>query len=107
MAQPSAFLDRLPRELRDEIYRLLLVRNPGTYKACKCNDYMREKMVHFNPSLLLVCKQVYAEAARVFYHENTFRLGTVDVVRLSRAPFEMEGTKVVSPVGQMKKVFII
>ena len=56
------FLDLLPRELRDQIYRELLLQPIG-YGAAR----RRHK---FETSILRVNKQIHQEASRVLYEEN-------------------------------------
>ncbi|KAK6329806.1 hypothetical protein TWF730_006105 [Orbilia blumenaviensis] len=81
----TGFLD-LPRELRDEIYKYVLVFEPLD-TAIKPNDKnkpvwgqgftslglpLRLKHRHLSLSLLRTCRQIYDETFPVFYGENTF-----------------------------------
>ena len=58
------FLDLLPRELRDQIYREILLQPIG-YGAAR----RRHK---FETSILRVNKQIHQEASRVLYEENAW-----------------------------------
>ena len=57
---------RLPRELRDEIYRELLL-------AAKVRDEVTEK-VYLKPAIIRVNKQIHEESSRVLYKENAWVL---------------------------------
>lgn len=61
------FLD-LPGEIRNKIYRLVLVQHPGLW-AC---EHLIPSLAL--PALTLVNKQIFAEALPIFYAENTFYL---------------------------------
>jgi hypothetical protein len=67
---PFPFL-RLPREIRDCIYRhLLSSRLTFTHAAYKYGDYRWP--VRFAPAILRANKQISEEASRVLYTENDF-----------------------------------
>lgn len=56
---------KLPAEMRNRIYRYSLVfEKPFTVKF---------RSGPFDTGLLMVCKQIYAEAEPIFYKENAFR----------------------------------
>lgn len=65
-SEKVGFLD-LPGEIRNKIYRLVLVQHPGPY-GCELISSIAP------PALTLVNKQTFAEALPVFYAENTFYL---------------------------------
>ncbi|CAK4034157.1 Hypothetical predicted protein [Lecanosticta acicola] len=72
MAQPSSSSDsgkckllELPAELRNDIYRLVLVPEDDAAVDIDANGYDR-------PGLLSTCKQIYYEARKIFYAENKF-----------------------------------
>lgn len=56
---------RLPAELRNEIYRLVLCKNDSI--VVSSTGYERE-------GLLSVCKKVRQEALKIYYYENTFHI---------------------------------
>lgn len=68
----------LPGEVRNRIYRLLLVENPPICIPCDPEIVA----VH----LLRVCRQIHEEAIPILYQENTIGLDYVDL--LSSEPFE-------------------
>ncbi|KAF2173897.1 hypothetical protein M409DRAFT_48809 [Zasmidium cellare ATCC 36951] len=55
----------LPAELRNEIYRLALVK-PNYLRTVVCGSTYK------TPALLQVCRQIRNEAAGVYYGENKF-----------------------------------
>lgn len=61
------FLD-LPGEIRNKIYRLVLVRHPGP----RGFEHLIPRLAP--PALTLVNKQIFDEALPIFYAENTFYL---------------------------------
>ncbi|KAK3707637.1 hypothetical protein LTR37_011985 [Vermiconidia calcicola] len=68
MATPqiSALVNKLPAELRNHIYRLVLVRSQKigrTYCALLSE-----------PALLATCRQIRTEALAIYYSENVFHL---------------------------------
>lgn len=120
-SRSSPFLDRLPRELRDQIYRFILLQPRGT--VFKPNKYAHGSLCQFNEkgekifllskpwALLLVCKQVYVEAGQVFFGGNSFKLSAEETVNLGgKEGIVIEGKGeevVVRPLGWMKRVFIV
>ena len=68
----STFFTRLPRELREKVYKDLLldekngVEPQGTFPPGK-------KVRRIYPEILRACKQAYAEAIVVLYEQNLFR----------------------------------
>jgi len=63
----SRFL-RLPRELRDKIYKHALIADQAFLWPAE--SYTRTH--HFSPNLLSTCRQVYDEAAPIIYKLNRF-----------------------------------
>lgn len=70
----KSFLTSLPREIRDEIYRYLVV------KETKLYDLLPEKHLDF----LLANKQIYEEALCVFYKDNLFSIDYLDIYRVRK-----------------------
>lgn len=72
LQEMSPFFQKLPRELRDQIYRELLydefwcLRPQGPHRE----DVHEAKKLHLN--ILRTCKLAYAESSRVLYEENLF-----------------------------------
>jgi hypothetical protein len=69
----------MPREVRDKIYSLVVITEPGVIVCHPCDEddleILKAKVENGTPgrySLLLVNKQVSAEAFLVFYASNTF-----------------------------------
>ena len=61
----SSFVERLPPELRNRIYRLVLVANePVNVVESEINCYT---------ALLKTCRQIRSEASQIFFAENKFR----------------------------------
>ena len=63
----AILFDKMPREIRDKIYRLLLldeVDNVESNLAVPCSSLY--------PVILRTCKQAYEEAMPVSYEKNTF-----------------------------------
>lgn len=102
------FLDRVPRELRDEIYKYTLITDKDKIlEACRWRRLPKHREQYKDWSILATCKQVYLEANSVFYSENLFMLETCDLERLSKPPFEISGApQLPSPLGQMRRVFL-
>jgi hypothetical protein len=69
---------RIPLELRDPIYRMLLTTPYDTHLGSKGVSLT----FHLHPAISLVNKQISAEAARVLYHENNFVVFTATGVNL-------------------------
>jgi hypothetical protein len=70
----------LPRELRDQIYRIALT-DPNPFSTYVFRYTWRREFesagaghipVHFNVALLRTCRQIHEEASSVLYGENTF-----------------------------------
>src|SRR4051794_21297472 len=84
---PAPTFTSLPLEIREKIYRLLLlapepiVVNPQTPRTILLSSSIpilqsRERLARLRPltfGLLKVNKMISAEAAAIFYHQNTFR----------------------------------
>lgn len=77
--QRCAFFDRLPREMRDEVYRLLLVYDKRLIRPRE----EKHEPTKVNISLLLTSREVKAEAEYVFYGENTFRITQADITSVA------------------------
>lgn len=63
----SSPFSKMPRELRDQIWRDALTTREG------CID-VAGKTSPDEPSLLAVCKQIRTETIKIYYAENTFRI---------------------------------
>lgn len=102
------FLSRLPREIRDEIYRYSLVVNPEHRRLQPCPWRWAPKNEKFEGcSILATCKQIYLESSPIFYRENGFILETCDLERLSKPPFNTSGSEQLpSPLRQMRIVWL-
>jgi hypothetical protein len=74
---PPGFL-RLPLEVRDMIYRMLLI-TPYCTEVAQNGWSLK---FHLWPAILLINKQISAEALRILYHENDFVIFTVALFRL-------------------------
>ncbi|KAK0719325.1 hypothetical protein B0H67DRAFT_551711 [Lasiosphaeris hirsuta] len=77
MAVPPSFL-RFPPEIRNRIYRLLLVRN-GVIRA-------RAIGAALSSQLLYTCRQVLSEAHPILYGENTWELVITSAHHPNRSP---------------------
>ncbi|KAK6533801.1 hypothetical protein TWF694_002730 [Orbilia ellipsospora] len=62
----------LPRELRDAIYEHLLVSEPPPKPSSAKLDNFSNVFLRRDLSIFQTCRQVYEEAAEVFYSKNTF-----------------------------------
>lgn len=84
-AEDSFPLMRLPRELRDQIYRELLVskeKEPNTEEnVARCT---------LEPAILRCSKQVHEEAYRVLYEENVWIRFTLDAALLQQLDLSEE-----------------
>ena len=73
-AKSCAFLDRLPREVRDQIYGYLLF-NPalgdGNLRFCQRECGAKSKF-GLHHAVLQACKQTYREGCSILYGQNTF-----------------------------------
>jgi hypothetical protein len=73
----SLLLSKLPRELRDKIYREAVLEDieipihVAHYMSKDCEQCSR---LELEPALMLVCKQTRQEVAEIYYLENTFRI---------------------------------
>lgn len=75
--QTSPFL-RLPGELRNEIYELLLTspeltaqqRRAASIHTSSCSSALPKADIH--PAILSTCRQIHAEATPILYARNTF-----------------------------------
>ena len=63
----AIFFEKLPREIRDKIYRLLLV---DEVNAIRLDLSGSPKRLH--PAILRACKQTYEEAISMLYEKNNF-----------------------------------
>jgi hypothetical protein len=83
------FLD-LPPELRNHVYRILLVKPAGERITLRGADRAQ-------PSLLRVNKQLRGETASIYYSENTFTFHIHDVNGLDMLPFRKLQSRYRSP----------
>lgn len=70
-------LSRLPRELRDQIWREAVVEDieiPINVAEYNTKDGEHRHRLQLEPALMLVCKQTRHEAADIYYLENTFSI---------------------------------
>jgi len=87
---PECFLlEKIPREIRNQIYKLLLT-NEVLSKDHSIEDYGRFHEYHkgkfdLEPQLLRTCRQINAEAAEILYGSNTFIVNVVEETTL-RSP---------------------
>ncbi|KAK6343718.1 hypothetical protein TWF730_011307 [Orbilia blumenaviensis] len=84
-SQRSPFL-RLPREIRDEIYKFLLIFDPPARirsADLELPDPPKFEVVSVPNTILRVNKQIHSEAAEIFYGFNTFsvRISTLSLPR--------------------------
>ena len=63
--------DDLPGEVRNQIYRFLLVNDK--HVDTEARRLGKAVTTDLNPVILRVCKKVYKEASSVLYRENKFR----------------------------------
>ncbi|KAF7562832.1 hypothetical protein G7046_g1340 [Stylonectria norvegica] len=69
---PLPALLRMPAEVREDIYRhILIAEKPVLVRASWTRIFEREKPC-IDTRILRVSKQIYAEAIRILYSENTF-----------------------------------
>lgn len=73
----SPLLSKLPRELRDQIWREIVVEDLEipihvAHYETKEGEHRRRLQIEHN--LQLVCKQTRDEVSDIYYHENTFRI---------------------------------
>jgi len=73
----SMLLSKLPRELRDKIYRDAVVEDkdiPIRVTPYVTEDGERRRRLEIGHALMRVCKQTRQEVAEIYYLENTFRI---------------------------------
>jgi hypothetical protein len=73
----SPLLSKLPRELRDKIYREAVLEDleiPIQVASYKSKDGEHRCRLELEHALLLVCKQTRQEVADIYYLENVFRV---------------------------------
>ena len=68
----ATILNKLPREMRDQIYRELLVDDVYGIGIVHDCHHQFTKRKQLSPAILRVCKQVFFEASIILYEENTF-----------------------------------
>lgn len=99
---PSRFLD-LPGELKNRIYRLVLVRPEGEVVDVNSTGYDR------GGGLLGTCKEIRSEALKIFYYENEFsgKVHYFDIsfmvkwsITLQRLRLSPKKAKLAGPIGQ-------
>lgn len=86
-AEDSFPLMRLPRELRDQIYRELLVpkeRKLHNEEKEPTPERENEPLYRLEPAILRCSKQVHVETYRVLYEENTWIRFTLDAALLQQ-----------------------
>lgn len=76
--EPCRFLQKIPVELREQVYKHLLVDSILSTPACinRNNAHHHVNTVKFglHPNILRVNRQIYDEASKVLYGDNTFRV---------------------------------
>jgi hypothetical protein len=72
------YFTRLPPEIRNEVYKLLFVSRPGVVISSPLNRRKRHPPQLDFTRLLLVNKQINAEAKTIFYSLNNFVIGNKD-----------------------------
>lgn len=70
------FINKLPLEIRNEVYKLLLVNeelaSPVELYRWHGRKHKIEKQYRLEPSILRTCRQINTEAGAILYNENTF-----------------------------------
>ena len=73
------FLTKVPREIREEIYKLLLVNEvlgtPHAVRDSHLSSFRRETVVEkydLHPSILRICRKISEEGYAILYGSNTF-----------------------------------
>jgi hypothetical protein len=114
LRQECQFLAKLPPEIRNKIYRLLLVNPDLAERSCveKDNQFRRQTSgepvaYELSPALLTTCKQIYREASHVLYEENVFLISFADkhgypVCPLARYPAYRHGFNKAYPHPSLK-----
>ena len=69
----APFFEKLPRELRDQIYRELLADKVHHVEPQGKRYGDRASRKQLSPVILRVCRQAYIEASIVLYENNIFR----------------------------------
>lgn len=72
-SQPQClFLQKLPAELRNEIYRLVLVENSDDHPVQNLSRLYDNASPTLDPPLLKTCRQIREETSTIFWQENMF-----------------------------------
>jgi hypothetical protein len=70
------FLNKFPREVRDNIYKHLLVNealsDPKTVALGRGRGYWAPVKLNLSPEILLTCRQIYEESSEILYGDNKF-----------------------------------
>jgi len=87
MASSSSLLD-MPREIRDMIYRSLLIKSWPKYRLQlrKSSPYTVKNL---DLSIFRVNRQIFAESTEVFYGENHFDWGATESVLKTIADYQL------------------
>ena len=67
----TIFFDKVPREIRDQIYELLLVKGDRSHVEWNPPKWNLEKN-NLHPAILCTCKQAYTEGLPILYERNRF-----------------------------------
>ena len=70
----AIFFDKVPREIRNHIYQLLLVDQVEEINLSIHPDYRKDELY---PAILCTCKKAYMEGSAVLYDQNRFRYAAV------------------------------
>ena len=73
----TLFFERLSLEIRNQVYRELLVEEHGPLET-DYHGYLYKTIKPLYPAILCTCKQAYQEASAVLYEQNHFRVKVVD-----------------------------
>ena len=70
----AILFDKVPREIRDMIYHLLLVKGyPGVeLRAIERNRRYSFPDIDLHPAIMRTCKQAYTEGLSILYEQNNF-----------------------------------
>jgi hypothetical protein len=111
-AKKTEFID-LPIEIRNEIYRLLLV-NPLLEESSSVGLYeeFNPHKYELSPALLQVSKQIHHEASSILYGQNRFFLTVIydscrafsPIFRYIRGGFRLDTVLVARKVQQWKVI---
>jgi hypothetical protein len=67
------FLNKFPREVRDKIYKLLLVNEVLSNPRALCSEWAHVNVkLNLSTAILLTCRQIYEEASEILYGDNKF-----------------------------------